>query len=145
MSLLLEIVSGGGGVCLRGCTMQLEEPSWWDGGVLLLLPEPLPCSVCHHASGSSLPRLPACTQPMKCLCASKNCRGVIGGAQDREGGAAARAALQAAAVEMAADDPDPDYIMVTGALWAVCVGAVYICTVPLYTVNSQMRGGQSHM
>ena len=65
---------------------------------------------------------PACLQPMKCLCASKNCRGVIGGAQDREGGAAARAALQAAAVEMAADDPDPDYIMVTGApaLCALC-------------------------
>jgi hypothetical protein len=48
---------------------------------------------------------------MKCLCGSRNCRGVIGGTQ--EGGAAARAAIEAA-VEVPEDEEDPDYIMVTG-------------------------------
>mgnify|MGYP001810743881 CR=1 FL=1 len=51
---------------------------------------------------------------MKCLCGSKNCRGVIGGAQDRESSAAARAALEAAAVDPTQLEEDPDYIMVTG-------------------------------
>lgn len=51
-------------------------------------------------------------KPMKCLCASKNCRGVIGGTQDKEGSAATRAAI-AAAVEPQEWEQDPDFIMVT--------------------------------
>lgn len=50
---------------------------------------------------------------MKCLCGSKNCRGVIGGTQDKEGSAATRAAIEAA-VEVLEDEQDPDFIMVTG-------------------------------
>jgi hypothetical protein len=57
---------------------------------------------------------------MKCLCGSKNCRGVIGGAQDREGGAAARAALEAAAIEIPEEEEDPDFIMVKGELLDSC-------------------------
>lgn len=57
-------------------------------------------------------------QPMKCLCASKNCRGVIGGTQEGKEGnaaAAARAAALEQAVEMPVGQEDPDFIMVTGA------------------------------
>lgn len=53
---------------------------------------------------------------MKCLCASKNCRGVIGGTQEGKEGAVG-AAARAAALEQAVDVPeeeDPDFIMVTG-------------------------------
>ncbi len=51
---------------------------------------------------------------MKCLCGSKNCRGVIGGTQDKEGSAATRAAIEAA-VEPTPGEEDPDFIMVEGA------------------------------
>ncbi|KAL4422425.1 hypothetical protein ABPG75_008622 [Micractinium tetrahymenae] len=62
-------------------------------------------------------------KPMKCLCGSKNCRGVIGGTQDKEGSAATRAAIEAA-VEPAPGEEDPDFIMVEekerdGALMAI--------------------------
>lgn len=63
---------------------------------------------------------------MKCLCASKNCRGVIGGTQDKEGSAATRAAIEAA-VEPAPGDEDPDFIMVEGAPCSLPFQSLFSC------------------
>ena len=70
---------------------------------------------------------------MKCLCASKNCRGVIGGTQEgKELSTAARAAALEAAIEVPEGQQDPDFIMVTGGCccrrcWGLEAAAACFC------------------